>query len=288
MENALELKGLTKAYDSFKLEGLNLTLPQGSILGFVGENGAGKSTTIKLMLNLVRRDGGEVRIFGKDLFRYEQEIKQDIGVVFDDLYAAEILSAQDLGGALSHIYRRWDKAEYRRLLERFSLPSKKAVKEYSRGMRMKLALALALSHHARLLILDEPTSGLDPIVRDEILDVFLDFIQDEEHTIFFSSHITSDLEKVADYIAFLHRGRLVLAQEKDLLLERFALLKCSAEELESLPRDAVVGTRKNQFGVEALVEREALPPAHHLLLDAAGIEDIMLFHVRGEKGGAVK
>lgn len=283
MTNALELTGLTKSYDSFKLQDLNLTLPQGSILGFVGENGAGKSTTIRLMLGLARRDVGEIRIFGKDLDTHAQEIKQDIGVVFDDLYAAEVLSARDLGVTLSHVYRNWDKQEYHRLLEKFSLPEKKTVKDLSRGMRMKLALALALSHHAKLLILDEPTSGLDPVVRDEILDVFLDFIQDEEHTIFFSSHITSDLEKVADYIAFLHKGKLLLSQEKDILLERFGLLKCSAEELAALPPEAIVGVRRGQFGVEALAERKLLPSGRHLMLDPAGIEDIMLFYIKGKE-----
>lgn len=210
MSNVLEIKNLTKYYDGFTLDNISLALPQGSIMGFIGENGAGKSTTIKLILNVIHRDRGEVKIFGRDNLIYDSELKQSVGVVYDESNFPESMTPKNINVILCRIYRNWDQQAFFRYLDQFALPADKELKTFSRGMKMKLSIAVALSHQAKLLILDEPTSGLDPVVRDEILDIFLDFIQNEEHSIFLSTHITSDIEKIADYIAFIHQGKIVL------------------------------------------------------------------------------
>ncbi|MDF2540670.1 MAG: transporter related [Herbinix sp.] len=280
MEYALELKNLSKQYNGFQLENLNLCLPKGSIMGFVGENGAGKSTTIKLILNIIRRNSGEVKLFGLDNIKHNHEIKENIGVVFDGSNFHESMTAAEISMVMRNIYKNWDDSIFRSYLEKFSLPSKKIVKEFSRGMNMKLCIAVALSHHAKLLILDEATSGLDPIIRDEILDVFLDFIQDEEQSIFISSHIISDLEKIADYIAFIHKGKLVFNESKDKLLSEYGVLKCSHGDFEKIDRNHVISYRKNQFGIEALIKRQKLLGKY--IIDQASIEDIMLYNIKGE------
>lgn len=279
MENMLEVKGLTKLYDGFSLEDINLNLPKGSIMGFIGENGAGKTTTIKLILNLIHRDSGEIRVFGLDNRKFDQQIKADIGVVFDESSFPDSMRVQDIGKVMRKIYPNWDQEVFDNYRTCFSLPQKKDIKEFSRGMKMKLSIVVALSHHAKLLILDEATSGLDPIVRDEILDVLLEFIQDENHSIFLSSHITSDIEKIADYITFIHRGRIVLSESKDELLDRYGILKCKTSDFDSLDKALIKGYRKSQFGVEALVEKNQFRTGY--LIDRASIEDIMLFTVRG-------
>jgi ABC-2 type transport system ATP-binding protein len=276
MDYALKLTGVSKRYADFWLKDVDIELPSGCIMGFVGENGAGKSTTIKLILDLIRRDGGDIRVLGQD--NRLPELKERIGVVLDESCFPENLSARDVNAILKNIYRAWSEKTFWEYIRRFSLPESKPVRDYSRGMRMKLAIAAALSHDAELLILDEATSGLDPIVRDEILDVFLEFIQDESHSIFMSSHIVSDLEKACDYIAFIHKGQIVFSRPKDELLEGYGLIKCSREDFAVIDIAAVVGSRKNSFGVEALVYREKIPHGH--LVDRAGIEDIMLYHVR--------
>jgi ABC-2 type transport system ATP-binding protein len=276
MDYALKLTGVSKRYADFWLKDVDIELPSGCIMGFVGENGAGKSTTIKLILDLIRRDGGDIRVLGQD--NRLPELKERIGVVLDESCFPENLSARDVNAILKNIYRAWSEKTFWEYIRRFSLPESKPVRDYSRGMRMKLAIAAALSHDAELLILDEATSGLDPIVRDEILDVFLEFIQDESHSIFMSSHIVSDLEKACDYIAFIHKGQIVFSRPKDELLEGYGLIKCSREDFAVIDKAAVVGSRKNSFGVEALVYREKIPHGH--LVDRAGIEDIMLYHVR--------
>ena len=285
MTNSIEIFGLCKRYPGFFLDHVDLTVPGGSIVGLIGENGAGKSTTLKCILNLVRRDEGSIRIFGKDNLQEERSIKQDIGVVLDECFFHDSLRLGDVNAILSPIYAHWDRDEFRRLCRQFGLPEKKAVKEYSRGMKMKLSLAAALAHHPRLLILDEATSGLDPVVRDEILDVFLNFIQDEDHAILLSSHITSDLEKAADYITYIHKGRVALSEAKDELLERYGKLVCRNADLERLDEGLVVGVRRTQFGCEALVNdrpgiREAWP---ELTVDPVTLEDIMVFTVKGEQ-----
>lgn len=280
MANALEVQNISKKYDGFFLKNINITLPKGSIMGFVGENGAGKSTTIKLMLNLIHKDSGEISVLGLDNIKDEKQIKEQIGVVFDESNFPENIKIHDINKIMKNIYKNWDEAVFSSYTNRFSLPSNKILKEFSRGMKMKLSIAVALSHHAKLLILDEATSGLDPIVRDEILDVFLEFIQDEEHSIFLSSHITSDLEKIADYITFIHKGQIVFSEPKDELLYKYGILKCSASEFEKIDKSIVQGFRKNNFGVEALVLRNKVSGSH--TIDHASIEDIMLFRIKGE------
>jgi ABC-2 type transport system ATP-binding protein len=280
MSNVLEIKNLTKYYDGFTLDNISLALPQGSIMGFIGENGAGKSTTIKLILNVIHRDRGEVKIFGRDNLIYDSELKQSVGVVYDESNFPESMTPKNINVILRRIYRNWDQQAFFRYLDQFALPADKELKTFSRGMKMKLSIAVVLSHQAKLLILDEPTSGLDPVVRDEILDIFLDFIQNEEHSIFLSTHITSDIEKIADYIAFIHQGKIVFVAEKDELLNQYGVLKCGFDDFEKLDRRFVKGFRKNRFGVEALVEKQRFK-GH--VIDAATIEDIMLFTLRGEK-----
>lgn len=280
MSNVLEIKNLTKYYDGFTLDNISLALPQGSIMGFIGENGAGKSTTIKLILNVIHRDRGEVKIFGRDNLIYDSELKQSVGVVYDESNFPESMTPKNINVILRRIYRNWDQQAFFRYLDQFALPADKELKTFSRGMKMKLSIAVALSHQAKLLILDEPTSGLDPVVRDEILDIFLDFIQNEEHSIFLSTHITSDIEKIADYLAFIHQGKIVFVAEKDELLNQYGVLKCGFDDFEKLDRRFVKGFRKNRFGVEALVEKQRFK-GH--VIDAATIEDIMLFTLRGEK-----
>lgn len=281
METVLELKNLSKQYDGFKLDNVDITLPKGSIMGFVGENGAGKSTAIKLIVNLIHRDGGEITVFGRDNIKYEKQIKEDIGVVLDESSFPDNMNAESVGKMMKHIYKNWDAGVFAGRLEAFALPPEKPVKDYSRGMKMKLAIAVALSHGAKLLILDEATSGLDPIVRDEILDIFMEFIQDEEHSIFLSSHIISDLEKIADYITFIHKGKILFSEQKDDLLYKYGVLKCTVEEYEAIDKTAVKGCRKNRFGVEALVVKQELPGGY--TVDQAGIEDMMLFMIRGDE-----
>lgn len=255
MDTILQVKDLCKKYEDFALDHVSFTLPRGCIMGFIGENGAGKSTTMKAILNLIRRDEGDIQIFGKDNIQNELEVKEKIGVVFDTMNLPEMLWAQDVGKMMRSLYRQWDPAKYAQYLEQFELPAKKTIKDFSRGMKMKLAIAVALSHNAQLLLLDEATSGLDPIVRDEILDILLDFIQNDSRGVLFSSHITSDLEKIADYVTFIHKGRIFFSDPKDQLLEQYGILKCTEKELAALDRKVIKGVRRHQFGVEALVEK---------------------------------
>lgn len=280
MENALEIRNLNKKYEDFYLDDINLSLPKGSIMGFVGENGAGKSTTIKLILNLIFRDHGKITIFGRDNIEDEKEIKEEIGVVLDESSFPDSMIATDVNLVMKSIYQNWDENLFLNYLGKFNLPKNKEIKNYSRGMKMKLSIAVALSHKAKLLILDEATNGLDPVVRDEILDIFLEFIQNEEHSIFVSSHIISDIEKISDYITLIHNGRILLSESKDKLLYDYGILKCSHAEFEAIQKDRIIGHRKNQFGVEALVNRKDL--TNKYIIDQASIEDIMLFYIRGE------
>ena len=253
MTNCIEIKGLNKAYADFALKDITLTLPGGAIMGLIGENGAGKTTTIKCILNLIRRDNGDITLFGHDNRKVDTLAKQDIGVVLDECFFHDSLRPKDLEVILAPVYERWDTDLFRHYLNKFSLPSKKFIKEFSRGMKMKLSLAAALAHHPKLLILDEATSGLDPVVRDEILDEFLGFICDEEHSILISSHITSDLEKVADYITYLHQGQVVLSDSKDEILEHYGRIGCSQADLQTMEPEDLLRIRRGSFGCEALV-----------------------------------
>lgn len=278
--NAIEIKGLTKQYQGFRLGSYDLTLPSGCILGLVGENGAGKSTTIRLIMNAITRDAGTISVLGVDNRSPEfAGVKEDIGVVLDEAYFPEVLSAANVGKIMACTYRRWDMEKYRGYLTRFDLDDRKLIRDYSRGMRMKLAIAVALSHDPKLLILDEATSGLDPMVRDEILDIFNEFTRDPGHSILLSSHIVSDLEKICDYIAFLHKGKLMLCEEKDQLLEEYALVHLSAERFADLPEDSIVGRKNGRFGVEALVLRSRVP--QDLPVEHTNLEDIILFMAKG-------
>ena len=280
--NAIEIKGLTKRYKDFALEGLDLTLPMGCVLGLVGANGAGKSTTIRLIMDAMERDGGTVEVLGVDNKSQEfQKVKEEVGVVLDETCVPEFITARQLGKIMADTYRNWEQDAYERWLDKFQLPGNKKFKEYSRGMTMKLGIAAALSHRARLLLLDEATSGLDPMVREELLEVFADFAAQDGHAVLISSHIVSDLEKICDYVAFLERGRLVLCEEKDVLLDRYGILKCSREDLSRVGPGARHGVRLGQYGAEALVERDRAP--RDMVVDRATLEDIILHLAKEEE-----
>lgn len=286
MQTAITVKNLKKQYPKgFCLDNVSFTLPKGCIMGLIGENGAGKTTTIKLLLNQIRRDGGEIEILGGDILKNEQKIKEQIGVVLDEGFFYEALTPKQVGAILRRIFKSWDDALFLRYLREFSLESDKTIKEFSKGMRMKFSIVTALCHHPKLLILDEATSGLDPIVRSEILDIFLDFIQDEEHSILFSSHITTDLEKIADYITFLHEGKVVFSESKDELLYRYGLVKCSEKTFAGLDKSDFVAWRASEFGIQALTADKKRTQRRYgdLVVDDCTLDDIMLYYVKGEK-----
>lgn len=285
MEYAVRIKNLSKQYPDFSLNNISLDIPMGSIMGLIGENGSGKTTTIKAMLDIVKRDAGDVEILGMDIREREQEVKEEIGVVFGESQFHDFLSAVQISGIMKRVYKNWDEELFSSYLSRFTLPEKKKVKEYSRGMAMKLAIAAALSHHPKLLILDEATSGLDPVARDEILDLFFGFIEDGEHSVLIASHITSDLDKVADYVTMIHNGSILFSEEKDQLLEDMGILRCGEEELAGLTDVHVVGVRKNPYGMEALIRgREYVKRRYpELVTDRTNIEEIMLYSVRRDR-----
>ena len=287
MDNAMVIENLSKAYPGFALSEVSMTLPRGSNMGFIGENGAGKTTTIKLILNMLHRDSGSVRILGKDNIKEEKAVKERLGVVLGDLNLPETMNGLKINSMMSGIYPGWEEDVFFSNLERFGLPKNRKIKAYSRGMKMKLSIAIALSHGAELLLLDEPTSGLDPIIRDEILDIFLDFIQDETHSIFVSTHIVEDLEKIADYITFIHKGRIILSEEKDTLLERFVILKGPKEGFAAFESSELIGYKEKRFGAEAMAEakvwRKKEAGAAGLVADPVRIQDIMLYYVKGER-----
>ena len=277
--NAIEVKGITKTYASFTLSDISLSLPAGCIMGLVGENGAGKTTLIRSIMGATRPDAGVVTVLGVDNQAPNfYDVKEEVGVVLDEAFFPEMLNPRDIGKVMATTYRRWDEAVYQNWLTAFNLPEKQRFREFSRGMKMKLSIAVALSHAPRLLVLDEPTGGLDPVVRDEILTVFSDFAREGDHAVLMSSHIVSDLEKICDYIACIHHGKLLLCMEKDRLLEEYAVVKLSREEYAALPRQAVHGKRETPYSVEALVEREKLPSS--IRAEHATLEDILLFLVK--------
>ena len=285
MENLLEVQHLKKIYKGFTLQDVSFSLPKGMIMGFIGENGAGKTTTIKMILDLIRRDGGSVRLFGKDDQADLQKAKDQIGVVFDEGFFYEGLNPKDIGRIMKRLTKQWDDGLYKRYLKEWELPQNKTVKEFSKGMRMKLSMATALSHHPKLLILDEATSGLDPVARNEMLDIFLDFIQDEEHSILFSTHITGDIERIADYVTLIHKGMIVFSQQKDELIESYGILKCAKDDFSKIAPHYVTAYRENAFGVEALIKdrQEFRYKYRNFTIDPPTIEEIMLFYIRGEK-----
>ena len=277
---AIEIKNLVKKFDSFTLGPIDLSIPKGTIVGYIGQNGAGKSTTIKLLLGLLKKDSGEIKILGYDNPN-SIELKDKLGVVFDELLVPEEMTLVDLEKFCSRVYSKWDREFFYQLKKKFNLSEKQTIKNYSRGMRMKLSMAVALSHNAEILILDEATSGLDPIVREEILDLLLDFMQEENHTILISSHILSDLEKVADYIAFINDGKVLFVETKDGLKENYGICTLSNEEVKNLAEEAMIGRRVHSFGQELLVKRNLIPDG--ITLQKPSIEDIMIYFVKGDK-----
>ena len=278
MTNCIEIKGLVKEYKTFTLGPIDLTVPGGSIMGLIGENGAGKTTLIKSMLGITRPTAGEASLLGTD----PDHAKEDIGIVLDECFFSEYLRVKDVDIVLSRVFKSWDKGLFRDYLDKFGLAGTKNIKELSRGMRMKLSLAAALSHRPKLLLLDEATAGLDPVARDEILDLLLEFIQDEERSVFFSSHITSDIQKIADYVVLIHQGKIVFEEEKDVLLDRYGILRCP-RGTEVGPGD-YIARRETGVSAEYLVRDRAAAGREHpkAVADAASLEDIMLFYIKGE------
>ena len=281
--NAIKLSHINKSFGDFAIRDLNLTVPSGTICGLVGENGAGKSTTIRLLMGVLRPDSGTASVLGADVSSPEfRDVKEDVGVVLDEAYFPESLNAVQVGKIMAATYRRWDQRLYDGYLKRFDLPQNKQFKDYSRGMRMKLAIAAALSHQPKLLVLDEATAGLDPIVRDEVLDIFNEFTREEDHSILISSHILSDLEKLCDYIAFIHKGDLLFCEEKDQLLEQYGIFEDSRENLDCLQPEAIVAREESRYGgVRALVKRDLAPTGFRL--EKPTVEDVVLFLVKGAK-----
>lgn len=282
MRDALTISGLTKTYKDFVLNEVSFSVPSGSVVGLIGENGAGKSTTISAALGLVQKEAGSVSVLGKE--ELDNEVKEQIGVVFDGNNFSEILSPKKIGRVMRDIYQSWDDHTFMALLKKFSLPAGKPIKQFSKGMKMKLAIAVALSHNSKLLILDEATSGLDPVVRDDILDMLLDFVQDESHSILVSSHITSDLEKIADYIVFIHEGRVVFSKPKDELTEQYGIIKCGSAQFDALDKSEIIVYRKMDYEWQVLVaDRNQMQKKYpKAMIVPASIDEIMLLYVKGE------
>ena len=283
--NAIELCDVNKSYDGFSLKHVSFSVPKGCVVGLIGENGAGKSTTLKAILNLIPIDSGKILLFGKDHTQQEKLTREQSGTVFEECEFPSYLNASEVSNVMKHIFRTWDKNAFTSYLNQFDLPTNKRVKDFSRGMKMKLSIAAALAHHPSLLILDEATSGLDPIVREEILDILREFIQNEDNSILLSSHITTDLDKIADYITFIHNGAILFHETKDDLTDRLGILRCSQEDLAKLAPGECIRYRQQAFGTEALVRdraaaRRKFPSA---VIDPVNIEDIMLFYIRGEQ-----
>lgn len=286
MDNtALDISGLTKRYRDFTLDSVSFSVPYGTIMDVVGENGAGKTTTIDCILNTIARDSGEIKIFGKEMQDRDTDTREKIGVVYDGDNFPGYWSARQLSQVMDGLYSQWDNALFQKYLKDFKLPVNRKIKHYSRGMTMKLAIAAALSHHPQLLILDEATSGLDPIMRDEMLDVFLEFVQEEDHSILLSSHITSDLEKVADYITFIHDGKLILTASKDDLIYNYAVMRCKESQFHVLDPSDILAYRKRDFQIDVLVPngKEAERKYKDIVVDHVSVDDIMLLLVKGER-----
>lgn len=285
MENAIEIKGLHKVYKDFTLNDICLSVPIGSVMGLIGENGAGKSTLLSSILNMTECDYESMKIFGKDIKEQEKEIKEDIAVILDNTHYNLNFTPAFIGKILSKVYQKWDMDLYYDYLEKFNLPSKKKLKTFSRGMKMKLEFAIAFSHDPKLLILDEATSGLDPVFRDEILDLLREYTEEEDHTILMSSHITSDLDKIADYIAYIHNGEMMFVKTYDDVHENYGIINCSKDMFEALDKDDIVSYRKEAYSYKVMVKNrlEIQKAIKNLEVERASIEDIMLYYAKGEK-----
>lgn len=299
-ENAISVKNLTKRYEGFQLDNISFNIPAGTIVGFVGENGAGKSTTIRSILGLTPIENGEIEILGHKMDRGEQDgtWKEQIGVVFDECNLPVSLKVKDIHHIMKKIYKTWDDEKFSGYLTRFEVPFNKKIKDLSKGMKMKLSIAVAFSHDSRLLILDEATSGLDPVIRSEILDIFREFIEDEQHTVFLSSHITSDIEKISDYVMLIHKGKLLFTENKDELLYHYGIVRCSKESAALIPEELILGKEENAFETSVLIKdiigikesafwKEAERKGKDsFALDRANIEDILLYIVKSEEKGS--
>lgn len=278
MNNVLEINNITKDYKKFKIDNISFNLPKGYIMGFIGANGVGKTTTIKLILNMIKRESGEIKVFGLDNIREEERIKEQIGVVFDECYYLEDWTLNDVEKAVSMFYKNWNSSIYEKYLKEFNLARDKKVKDLSRGMRMKLMIAVAFSHEAKLLILDEPTSGLDPVARDEFLDILRDYIEDEEKSVIFSSHITSDIEKIADYITYINNGKIIFTGEKDEFLEKYCIIKGGKEDITESQKKEIIGLRIHSTGFEGLIElKKAVGFSSKVIIEKASIDEIMIY-----------
>ena len=285
MENNIEVNNLSKKYDTFELKNINFTVPKGSIVGFVGENGAGKTTTIKSILNITNANGN-IKILGKDIKQHEKEIQQNIGVVLDDSFLSDYLTAKQINSIMKDIYKEWNESKYINYLKQFNLPTNKLLKDYSSGMKMKLKIATAISHNPKLLILDEPTSGLDPVVRNEILDIFRNYIEeDETRSIFISTHITTDLEHISDYIVFIKNGEIIFNLPTIELLENYGIIKCSKEDFSKIDEQDYIRFKQEKYQYEVLTDnKENIIRKYNITtIDKPSIEDIMLLYVKGEK-----
>lgn len=286
MENIIEIKNLKKKYDDkFELGEIDITIPKGVIVGLIGENGAGKTTLIKLMLNIIKSDNGEIKIFGKDNKRKEKEIKEDIGVVLDNMFFPELLNAKDINNSMKDIYKNWDSKLYFSYLKEFDLPDNKSLKSMSKGMRKKLEIATALAHKPKLLILDEPTSGLDPVIRNEVLDIFQKFIEDEEHGVLLSTHITSDLEHIADEIIFIDKGKKVLQKSRDEIIDNYGILKCDIDYFSNIDKKDIITYKKKKYAYEILVDDKEKTSKKYpsCVIDKITLEDLMVLVIKGEK-----
>ncbi len=280
-KNNILVRDLCKQFDGFLLDHVSFQVPKGRIVGFIGENGAGKSTTINLILDELKRDNGQIQIFGKE--NTISAVKEDIGVVFDECNFHDVFNVSDIEKILSGVYKSWDSNLYRQYLKKFKIPERKQIGSFSKGMKMKLSIICAMAHKPKLLILDEATTGLDPVVRDEMLDLFLDFIQDEECSIFFSSHITSDIQKIADYVILIHQGKIIFEEQKDDLVYNFGIVKCGREKFASISPDDYIIHRVTNVSIECLVrDKEAIKRKYKdIVVDNATLEDIMLFYIKG-------
>ena len=286
MENIIEIKNLKKKFDDkFELGEIDITIPKGVIVGLIGENGAGKTTLIKLMLNIIKSDNGEIKIFGKDNKRKEKEIKEDIGVVLDNMFFPELLNAKDINNSMKDIYKNWDSKLYFSYLKEFDLPDNKSLKSISKGMRKKLEIATALAHKPKLLILDEPTSGLDPVIRNEVLDIFQKFMEDEEHGVLLSTHITSDLEHIADEIIFIDKGKKVLQKSRDEIIDNYGILKCDIDYFSNIDKKDIITYKKTKYAYEILVDDKEKTSKKYpsCVIDKITLEDLMVLVIKGEK-----
>jgi len=285
MKNAIAIKALKKHYADFSLEIKDLTIPEGIIVGLIGENGAGKTTLIKAMLNIIKNDGGTINIFDQDYKQAEKAVKEDIGVVLDDMFFPELLSAKDIDITMKDVFQNWDSDLFYRYLKSFDILPAKKIKDLSKGMRKKLEIATALSHKPKLLILDEPTSGLDPVVRNEVLDIFLDFIKDESHTILLSTHITSDLEHIADRIIFIDNGSIVMDKLRDELIDNYGILKCDLNDFDQINSEDIIRYKKNRYDVQVLVSdrNKMIQKYKDCVIDKITLEAFMVLMIKGEK-----